>query len=45
MCHGYGTNLWESKTSAKAKETARKDDKAKPVKEEKVRDKQLIPAE
>jgi hypothetical protein len=45
MCHGYETTWWKSKTAEKAKETVRQDNKAKPVPEEKVKEKELIPAE
>jgi hypothetical protein len=45
MCHGYETTWWKSKAAVKAKETERKDDTTKSVTEEKVKEKELIPAE
>jgi hypothetical protein len=45
MCHGYETTWWKSKTAVKAKETARQDDKVKSATEEKVKEKEFIPAE
>jgi hypothetical protein len=36
---------WKSKAAVKAKETAPHDDKAKSAPEEKVKEKELIPAE
>ena len=45
MCHGYETTWWKSKATVKAKENARQDDKVKSVPEEKVKEKELIPAE
>jgi hypothetical protein len=45
MCHGYETTWWKSKAAVKAKETARQDEKVKSAGEEKVKEKELIPAE
>jgi hypothetical protein len=56
MCHGYEMRWWKSETTAKkkAKEadpevlrtlTARQDEKPKAVSEDKVDEKELIPAE
>jgi hypothetical protein len=47
MCHGYGMKWTKSETTAKKdiKETARQEEKIKKVFEEKVAEKELIPAE
>jgi hypothetical protein len=47
MCHGYGLKWTRSETTAKkeVKETAQQETKIKKVSEEKVADKELIPAE
>ena len=47
MCHGYEAKWWRSENTAKKniKEATRQDEKAKTVREEKVEEKELIPAE
>jgi hypothetical protein len=47
MCHGYGMKWTKSETTAKkdTKEAARQEEKIKQVSEEKVAEKELIPAE
>lgn len=47
MCHGYEMKWWKSETTAKNKtlEAIRQDEKAKAVREDKVEEKELIPAE
>ena len=56
MCHGYEMRWWKSKTTAKKETreanpdvmrtfTARQDETAKAVSEDKVDEKELIPAE
>jgi hypothetical protein len=54
MCHGYEMRWWKSKATAKEKTreadvirtpTARQDETAKAVFEDKVDEKELIPAE
>jgi hypothetical protein len=56
MCHGYGMRWWKSETIAKKKTreanpdvmrtlTAHQDEKTKAVSEDKVDEKELIPAE
>jgi hypothetical protein len=47
MCHGYAMKWEKSETTAKKnlKEPAKQDEKAKTVSEEKIEEKELIPAE
>ena len=45
MCHGHEMTWWKSKTAVKAKDTAPQDEKVKSTPEEKIKEKELIPAE
>jgi hypothetical protein len=47
MCHGYAMKWWKSETTTtkKLNEPIQQDKKAKAVSEEKIEEKELIPAE